>query len=87
MDKDRIRGALAEQLVALYAASGIEKQHDKTFPLGVEIRIVRDVQPPILGGFVWGVADHKIIGHRAVSQGDNLKLLRGQGFGCGLHIY
>jgi hypothetical protein len=52
MHQNRIHRADADQIMAFGAAAGFEHQHNETFTLGVEIRMRRDMHPPIVGGFV-----------------------------------
>src|SRR5512138_2433530 len=62
------------------AAAGVEKQHGEAFAFGVEVGIGGDVQAPVVGGFLRGVAKLQGFRRGAFAERDNLVFvgLRGE---------
>jgi hypothetical protein len=57
------------------SAAGVEEQHRKAFAFGVEIGVARDVQTPVVGGFLRGVAKLQAFRGGAFPERDNLVLV------------
>ena len=56
MYKQRVHGADADKLMSLNALAGVQDKHNEALAFRVEIGMRRDVQPPIGGGLLRGVA-------------------------------
>ena len=50
VNKDRVMGAEADNVVGLHAAAGVEEQHGEALAFGVEGAVARHVQAPVGGG-------------------------------------
>ena len=61
MNKDHVHRAEGDQLMALYPAARIQEKDGEAFTLAVEIRICRNVGPPIGGSFVRSIAQLKFL--------------------------
>ena len=74
--KDRIHRTDGDKFVAFQALAGVEHQDGEAFAIGSVIRMGGDVHPPVVGDLLRFLADLHMLRHRAVSQGDDLVLLR-----------
>jgi hypothetical protein len=79
-NKNGIHRADADKVMAFDTAAGIEHQRNETFTLWGEIRVRGDVQPPIIGGFLRGVAQLQTLRRPTFPQRRHLVLvgLRGE---------
>ena len=50
MDEKCVHSPDGDQLMSADAATGVEDQYHEVFPLGIEVGMRLDVQPPVLGG-------------------------------------
>jgi len=62
-------------MMAFNPAAGVQKQHGQTFTFRVVVRMGGNVQPPIVGGFVRGVALLQGFRGWAFPQGHHLELV------------
>jgi len=58
------------------SAAGVKEHYRKAFAFGVEIWVARNVQAPILGGFLRGVAKLHCLRRRAFAQRNNFVFVR-----------
>src|ERR1035437_8530084 len=69
-------GPERNDLMRFDSAAVVEEQHRKAFAFGVEIGVALDVQTPVVGGFLRGVAQLQTLRRWAFPEGDNLILIR-----------
>lgn len=75
MHEEGVERAGRDQVMAFDAEARVEQEHREALAFGIEVRVRLDVEPPVVGGALRGVAELQLHRCRAVAQGDHLELL------------
>ena len=76
MHQHRVHRADGHKLMPFHPAARVQQDDSQTFAFQVEIRMRRNVQPPIVGGLVRRLANEHGFRHRTFPQGNDLEFLR-----------
>ena len=74
VNMNRIEQSDADQVMADQTAAGVHQQHDKAFGAWIEIRMLLNLLPPVIGGIIR--IFHLHFFHGAIPKGADAKLFR-----------
>jgi hypothetical protein len=75
-NKNGVHRADADKVMTFDAAARIEHERNETFTFGGKIRMRRDVQPPIIGRFLWRVVQLQTLRRSTFPQRRHLVFVR-----------